>query len=60
MKPKLLPLLQDCINDGLSLGYQRAFKHDDTATKEQICGAQFNAIFENIFERFDFEEFNNG
>ena len=56
MKPKLLPVLEECIERGLARGYNRAFKHDDTATDEQIWSAQHHAIMHEIYERFDFEE----
>lgn len=60
MKPKLLPLLERCIEDGLELGYNRAHKHVDTPTQQQIVNNQYDAIMNQIFEAFDFEELNHG
>lgn len=56
MKPKFLPLLERCIEDGLERGYNRAHKHVDNPTEQQIFENQFNAIMGDIFEAFDFEE----
>lgn len=58
MKPKFLPLLERCIGDGLERGYNRAHKHTDKPTEQQICQNQFDAILADIFEAFDFEELN--
>ena len=59
MKPKLLPLLERCIEDGLELGYNRAHKHLDNPTQHQIIEKQFDAIMTQIFEAFDFKELNH-
>ena len=56
MTPKLLPLLERCIQDGLLLGYARAYKHNDSPTVEQIADAQEQAILNEIHEWFEFEE----
>jgi hypothetical protein len=56
MKPKIIPLLEECIEEGLQIGYHRAHKHIDKPFEEQIWKQQQSAIMEEIFERFDFEE----
>ena len=56
MKPKLIPVLEDCVEVGLKLGYNRAHKHNTEPTEEQIFERQFSAIMDEIYERFDFEE----
>lgn len=56
MKPKLINVLELCIENGLKLGYNRAFKHDDNPSEENIQSKQFQAIMEEIYEWFDFEE----
>jgi hypothetical protein len=56
MKPKLIPVLEDCIEVGLKLGINRAHKHIDNPTDKQICEQQHAAIMAEIWERFDFEE----
>lgn len=56
MTPKILPLLERCIQDGLSYGYARAFKHVDNPSPAAIQSAQLEAIMLEIHEAFDFEE----
>jgi hypothetical protein len=56
MKPKIIPLLEECIEAGLQIGYNRAHKHIDKPFEEQIWEQQQSAIMGEIFERFDFEE----
>ena len=55
MKPKLLPLLEECVSDGLHLGFNRAHKHNDKPKPSQILEAQQQAIMNEFFERFDFD-----
>lgn len=55
MKPKFDAVLEMCIDNGLRLGYNRAFKHVDNPTEEQIMSKQRDAIFEEIYEWFDME-----
>ncbi len=55
MKPKILPVLEMCIENGLAYGYTRAFKHDDDPTEEQITQAIKDAIMHEIYEWFDME-----
>lgn len=56
MKPKLIPLLEHCIETGISLGYNRAFKHNDKPTKEEFEHEIHKAIMNEIYEWFDFDE----
>lgn len=56
MKPRFSAVLEMCIDNGLRLGYNRAFKYDDTPTEEQIFNKQRGAIFEEIYEWFEFEQ----
>ena len=58
MKPKILPVLEMCIENGLAYGYTRAFKHDDDPTEEQITQAIKDAIMHEIYEWFDMENNN--
>lgn len=55
MKPKFDAVLEMCIDNGLRLGYNRAFKHVDIPTEEQIFSKQRDAIFEEIYEWFEME-----
>jgi hypothetical protein len=56
MKPKILPVLEMCIENGLAYGYRRAFKHTDNPTEEQITHAIRESIMHELYEWFDFDE----
>ena len=47
MKPKFLPVLEMCIENGLTYGYRRAFKHNDNPTEEQITDQIRNPLCMN-------------
>ncbi len=55
MKPKLMPVLEMCIENGLTYGYRRAFKHTEDPTEEQMTTAIREAIMYELYEWFDFE-----
>ena len=56
MKPKILPVLEMCIDNGLAYGYTRAFKHTENPTEEHITNTIKDSIMHEIYEWFDFEE----
>jgi hypothetical protein len=56
MKPKIIPLLESCIEDGLEIGFNRAHKHTDDPSEGEILQQQLSAIMGQIWEHFDFEE----
>jgi len=59
MRPKFYILLMRCIEDGIDIGYQRAFKHTDTpvvTSEDQIKKAVMDAIALEINEWFDFDD----
>ena len=56
MKPKILPVLEMCIENGLAYGYRRAFKYTDDPTEEQITQAIKDAIMHELYEWFDMED----
>jgi hypothetical protein len=56
MTPNHYKLLERCIEEGLVVGYNRAFKHTDSPSQQQICDAQEMAIMSEISEWFDFAE----
>ena len=58
MKPKILPVLEMCIENGLSYGYRREFKHTDDPTEDQITQAIKDAIMFELYEWFDMENIN--
>jgi len=56
MKPKIIPILESCVEVGLTLGWNRAHKHINKPSEEDIFSYQTDAIMNEIYERFDFEE----
>jgi predicted Zn-dependent protease with MMP-like domain len=58
MKPKFLPVLEMCIENGLTYGYRRAFKHTDNPTEEQITDQIKQSIMHELYEWFDMENVN--
>lgn len=56
MKPKTNRILKAAIEEGISFGYTRAFKHTDTPLEETIKESIENEIWNNIYEVFDFRE----
>ena len=54
MKPKILPVLEMCIENGLTHGYRRAFKHNDNPTEEQITDQIKQSIMNELYEWLDF------
>lgn len=56
MKPKIYPLLERCIEDGLRRGYRRAHKHVENPTEEAIFQEIESCIMGEIYEWFDFED----
>lgn len=55
LKPKFFPILEMCIDNGLRLGYRRAYKHSDNPDEETIYHKQYDAIMEEIYQWFDVE-----
>jgi hypothetical protein len=56
MKPKFHQVLDMCIENGIKLGVNRAFKHDEHPSREVIETSVFDAISGELYEWFDFEE----
>ncbi len=56
MKPKILPVLEMCIENGLAYGYTRAFKHDDDPSEEFITNTIKESIMHELYEWFDFDK----
>ena len=55
MKPKIRELLERCIEDGVALGYHRAFKHDEVPSEEWVRQCIVNSIWLEIDEWFDID-----
>ena len=58
MKPKFLPVLEMCIENGLTYGYRRAFKHNDNPTEEEITDQIKQSIMHELYEWFDMDNIN--
>lgn len=56
MKPKLVPILDRCIETGFARGWNNAYKHHDHPTEDGIREYVREAIWDELCEAFDFEE----
>ena len=56
MKPKFRVLLEMAIDEGVSTGYYRSFKHNEDPTPEAIIEHIQYAVMSKMYEYFDFEE----
>lgn len=56
MKPRIHAILGDAIERGIEAGMRRAYKHTDTPTQDQIMDKIHAAIWENIYQVFEFDE----
>jgi hypothetical protein len=56
MKPDTYKLIQMCVESGVEKGLQRAKKHNDAPTEEQIHYAITKEVMLEIREWFEFEE----
>lgn len=56
MKPKFHLVLDQCIEYGIDLGLNRAYKHDDDPSRETIKENIKREIENQIYEWFDFDE----
>jgi hypothetical protein len=55
MTPNSYKLIQRCVEDGIKLGINRAHKHIEKPTAEQLTNAIEQAVMHEIYEWFDFE-----
>jgi hypothetical protein len=55
MKPKVLPLIESCIETGVRLGYNRAHKHVENPHVESIVEHITTEIMNEIYDHFDFD-----
>jgi hypothetical protein len=54
--PKLYPLLEQAVENGVACGWRRAHKHTDQPTEDLMCDAVTQAVLHEICERFHFVE----
>ena len=52
----LRDILEECISNGVTSGYRRAYKHNDNPSFEAINDAIVASIMLNIDETFDYIE----
>ena len=57
MKPKVFPILEQCISTGVCRGYARAHKHDPNPTETQIFQAIESEIMSEIYQYFYIETY---
>ena len=58
MKPKFRVILEQAIEEGVRMGYRRAFKHIENPTEESICQHIEEQVMSSIYEYFTFDEEN--
>ncbi len=56
MKPKEYRVLEMAVVEGVGYGYNRAFKHVDSPSPEEIKDQIIQAVLNSVCEWFDMEE----
>ena len=56
MKPKFNLVLEQCIESGIQFGLNRAYKHNETPSRDVIADHIGREIMNQIYEWFDFDE----
>jgi hypothetical protein len=55
MIPKTYEILDRCIDEGISFGYARAFKHTDAPSEAAIHESIHREVMNQIHEYFEFK-----
>ena len=55
LRVKVYPVLCEAVERGVAYGLNRAYKHTETPTREQIAEAVEHAVLHEICEWFDVE-----
>lgn len=55
MTPKFMAVLEMCLENGIKLGLNRAYKHDDDPPREVMENVILEAIKDEIYEWFEDE-----
>ena len=55
MKVKFFPVLEMCIENGITFGLNRAYKHDDAPSREVMMESIKREIETQLYEWFDME-----
>lgn len=56
MTPRVMRVLEECIESGITLGWNRAHKHTDAPDEAQIKVCIEDAIWGELHEWFQFEQ----
>ena len=56
MKPKLIPLIDRCIENGAARGWRIAHKHNENPTEESVKESIREAIWNELYEAFEFDD----
>lgn len=59
MQPDSYKLLEMCVENGINLGYRRAYKHNDAPDEELLTQCIQTAIMSEISEWFIFKDVYN-
>lgn len=56
MKPNTFRIIQEAVENGVALGYNRAYKHSDAPSEEVMKQQIYEAVMNEICEWFVFDE----
>ena len=56
MTPKTIPVLDQCIETGIQLGWQRAHKHTPNPSQDEIHTQIYQAVWAELDAWFNFED----
>jgi hypothetical protein len=56
MKAKTYQLIQECVENGVQLGFNRAHKHTDTPSDDELQNKIIDSVMIEICEWFSFNE----
>jgi hypothetical protein len=56
MKPKVYPVLEMAVDDGVVYGLNRAYKYTDNPSREEIIAQITNSVMNSICEWFELSD----
>ncbi len=56
MKPKVYPVLEMAVEDGVVYGVNRAFKYNDNPTREEIVAQVTDSVMNSLCEWFELSD----
>jgi hypothetical protein len=59
VKPNAYRLIEQCVETGIELGLNRAHKHTDSPTREQLSEQIYRAVMIEVCEWFVFDDITN-